>query len=155
MLMKQTNNGYSTYQNNSEFRLEERKFKKSFATETCLELPQKISLIREGVLVLKGALDTSTQAIIVRQALEEYSKPPNLSNLDAHYNMPSGGIWNQFKSNPYHLIEPRIFESPQPQIQTISNSKYDEYCDSKENKQLIIDPPTGKIFSIIYVRSKA
>jgi alkylated DNA repair protein alkB family protein 1 len=64
----------------------------------------------------------------VQEALTEWSQPPNLSNLDAHYQLPATGIWRMFVDNPAALVQPRIYQHSETHVH------------SKE--KLLIDPPT-------------
>lgn len=50
----------------------------------------------EGFCVIPNALDDVQQKYWITTALSSYMRPPNTTNLDAHYEIPSNGLWHSF-----------------------------------------------------------
>ena len=125
-----------TFTNTTAFRASERLFKRELDSSQLTDLNGP-SVIRQGntfqfkdfpgLLLLKNHLDLTVQKQLVKYALQDWSKAPNLSNLDAHYYLPKQGIWNAFVEDPKQMIEHRVYQDNSAQ-------RYDE--------ELVIDPPT-------------
>lgn len=49
-----------------------------------------------GLVILPGYLAPEYQRDLVRWCLSEHARPPNITNLDAHYVVPEEGIWSIF-----------------------------------------------------------
>lgn len=79
-----------------------------------------------GVHLLKNHLSIETQISLAEQCLTDWSKWPNLSSTDAHFLLPTEGIWNAFCTDPDRLIEPRTFDKHEPQV----------------GEAITVDPPT-------------
>jgi alkylated DNA repair protein alkB family protein 1 len=105
----------SVWQNQTAFRVMERKCKRKDEFEqgmlANLEDAKKIplqlfgkdkdALLFEsfpGFLVVKDAISQELQRDIIQEALENWAKPPNVSNLDLHFKLPQEGIWNSFSN---------------------------------------------------------
>lgn len=48
---------------------------------------------------MPGYLSPKLQRELVRWSLSEHARPPNITNLDAHYTVPDGGVWRTFLDN--------------------------------------------------------
>lgn len=145
-----------SYLNTSLFRVSERSFKRSFDLSQCkiegTEVMEKVWTFPgpPGVVLLKDCISVEIQAKLVQYALEDWSKAPNLSNLDAHFNVPLEGIWHQFGKDPASLVEPRTFQTLATQVVAYENDEEislteDAAGSTKENDNLTalkIDPPT-------------
>ncbi|ORZ00679.1 hypothetical protein BCR43DRAFT_435054 [Syncephalastrum racemosum] len=46
-----------------------------------------------GLIVIPNPFTPAAEREVVRACLSEYSKAPNMSNLDTHYAMPDEGLW--------------------------------------------------------------
>ena len=67
---------------------------------------------RLGLVILPSFLSAEKQRDLVRWSLSEHSRHPNETNLDIHYVLPKGGLWNAYlraRSDPEQnlLIQPR------------------------------------------------
>lgn len=51
----------------------------------------------EGFLFVSGAMNTSEQLYFLEKSFTEYPKNPNATNLDAHFSLPSEGLFSYFK----------------------------------------------------------
>jgi alkylated DNA repair protein alkB family protein 1 len=47
-----------------------------------------------GCCVIPAALDISQQKCWITRSIAQYMSPPNLTNLDAHFEVPSEGLWS-------------------------------------------------------------
>ncbi|KAI8906908.1 hypothetical protein EDD86DRAFT_192615 [Gorgonomyces haynaldii] len=107
------------YTNNTPFRQLERVFKKELSLEHFYNLDQAIELGPNsysfksvpGLILFKNLLSVEQQQFLVRKSLQEWTKPPNLSNLDAHFVIPPNGLWNTVLDQPDLLLEHRVFET--------------------------------------------
>jgi alkylated DNA repair protein alkB family protein 1 len=130
-----------SFQNKSAFRIAERTFKRAFDINKCkfynnnLNNHNNMIIIAPGLLLLRASINTQTQADIINLCLSRYAKPPNLTNLDAHFEMPIDGIFNTFCNSENLLIQPRQFQSS---TQTVYDQTHPE-------SKLLIDPPTDPI----------
>ncbi|KAJ3306621.1 hypothetical protein HDV03_004761 [Kappamyces sp. JEL0829] len=76
-----------------------------------------------GLWLVKDALSHEMQLQIAREALEQWAKPPNISNLDSHFQLSVEGIWNQYtawrqkKTDAAPLVKKRHF-APAPLPET-------------------------------------
>ncbi|KAH7343899.1 2OG-Fe(II) oxygenase superfamily-domain-containing protein [Rhizoctonia solani] len=50
-----------------------------------------------GLVLLPLFVSPSAQRSLVHQSLRSHAKSPNESNLDAHYQVPSNGLWNEWE----------------------------------------------------------
>jgi alkylated DNA repair protein alkB family protein 1 len=59
------------------------------------ETPQTAYTLRQvpGLVVLPQILSPRAQRSLIMHILRQEARPPNTSNLDAHYVMPEGGVW--------------------------------------------------------------
>ncbi|KAI8589122.1 2OG-Fe(II) oxygenase superfamily-domain-containing protein [Geranomyces variabilis] len=48
-----------------------------------------------GLLLLRGVFAPEAQVKAVQACLSEFAMHPNVTNLDTHYFMPAGGLWEQ------------------------------------------------------------
>ncbi|EIW84998.1 hypothetical protein CONPUDRAFT_117367 [Coniophora puteana RWD-64-598 SS2] len=60
-----------------------------------------------GLVVLPSFLSPQKQRALVRWALRDHARPPNETNLDTHYVLPSDGLWTAHLSPSHPLIDPR------------------------------------------------
>ncbi|KAF8326366.1 uncharacterized protein EI90DRAFT_2975875 [Cantharellus anzutake] len=49
-----------------------------------------------GLVLLPGFVSTEEQRSLIKSCLTNQAKQPNETNLDAHYTLPSQGLWNMF-----------------------------------------------------------
>lgn len=61
-----------------------------------------------GFYLIPAALNTNQQAYWIHRALSSYMNPPNLTNLNAHFEIPSDGLWKYINN---HL---KITRKPHP-----------------------------------------
>ncbi|KAG0056978.1 hypothetical protein BGZ83_002585 [Gryganskiella cystojenkinii] len=47
-----------------------------------------------GMIYIPAAFSPAAQRTLVKACLKEYSRHPNKSNLDTHYNVPDCGVWD-------------------------------------------------------------
>ncbi|CUA70280.1 Alpha-ketoglutarate-dependent dioxygenase alkB [Rhizoctonia solani] len=50
-----------------------------------------------GLVLLPSFISPSTQRSLVAQCLRTHARSPNESNLDAHYQVPQTGLWNEWE----------------------------------------------------------
>ncbi|KAG0373345.1 hypothetical protein BGX24_011829 [Mortierella sp. AD032] len=65
-----------------------------------------------GLIYIPAAFTPSAQRTLIKGCLKEYSRHPNKSNLDAHYKVPSSGLWDLHESvrlNKQTLDDPSVF----------------------------------------------
>lgn len=65
-----------------------------------------------GLIYIPAAFTPSAQRTLVKACLNRYSKHPNKSNLDTHYLVPDGGIWDLHEdvfSGKRSLDDPKVF----------------------------------------------
>ncbi|KAJ3312135.1 hypothetical protein HDV04_003389 [Boothiomyces sp. JEL0838] len=141
------------WQNTTEFRILERKVKrKGQFDESLLENLQDkpchtIQLFNRSIKVIAfdkfpglyyipDAIPVELQKSIVKEALEEWVRPPNVCNLDSHFHLNPNGIWNEYvawKNN--NQSEPKIkkrnFDTVQvDQYAPPSRNTTEENCDT-------------------------
>ncbi len=147
------------WENQTQFRILERKIKRKGPIDSGLleELPPPYATISlwgnekkvlkfeqfEGFYLIKNAIPPSIQKEMVELALTEWVRPPNVNNLDSHFELNSAGIWNEFvqwKSDSSNCSEPsikrRLFENVSPI----------RYGSNEEKKQAVVsvyDPKTN------------
>jgi alkylated DNA repair protein alkB family protein 1 len=120
------------FENQTPFRIMERKLKRNpldlglvfkEGQTTFLEFwgAEKTAISFEkypGLWLVKDAIPPQMQIQLVQEALTEWAKPPNVSNLDSHFHIPKNGIWNEFKlweSRSHELmVERRHFTHEEP-----------------------------------------
>jgi alkylated DNA repair protein alkB family protein 1 len=123
-----------SYANTCPFRVKERAFKRRFPCSCPKEAhlngcglepllistlidPQipsdKITLVRDniytfpdipGLYLLTCDLSIDLQKQLLREALNDYSNPPNKTNLDAHYHVQSG-LWKKYMEGSQEMLE--------------------------------------------------
>ncbi|KAI0031696.1 hypothetical protein K488DRAFT_51500 [Vararia minispora EC-137] len=59
-----------------------------------------------GLVLLPRFVTDDTQRELVRWALHDHARPPNVNNLDTHYVLPPEGLWNSYISSPDLVIHP-------------------------------------------------
>ena len=64
----------------------------SSLTQVCVTLKADL----QGLVLLPGYMDPSSQASLIKWCLEHHSRAPNETNLDTHYDIPSEGLWSVF-----------------------------------------------------------
>lgn len=166
--MSQNQAGVQNQPNSSEFRNAERLYKKTTFPEPEMEhVHMKANIYTfpriPGLILLKGHVPLLIQRSLVEMCLE-VCKEPNLTNLDAHFMLPSAGIWAAARDNPCQTINVRTFaQSQNNESEQVSNTKeldgtiesdtlqykmdrQPNFAQPKSNLQntskLIIDPPT-------------
>jgi alkylated DNA repair protein alkB homolog 1 len=165
------------YQNTTQFRILERTAKRKgpidhifLPLDTCpfvevelFDRTKKCYTIPDfpGFYIVKEAITVGTQRRLIRQALEQWTRPPNVSNLDSHWHLNPDGIWNQLvnwkhSNDPEEpIIKKRFFEqqvemysestnlepdTSQPSCKSGSEEKNAFIIDS--DTKLLIDKPT-------------
>ncbi|KAJ3269420.1 hypothetical protein HDV01_001418 [Terramyces sp. JEL0728] len=101
------------WQNTTEFRILERKVKrKGQFDESLLETLEdkqmhNLQLFNRavkavafekfpGLYYIPNAIPVEMQKSIVKEALEEWVRPPNVCNLDSHFHLNPNGVWNEY-----------------------------------------------------------
>ncbi|KAF6765151.1 hypothetical protein DFP72DRAFT_870249 [Ephemerocybe angulata] len=67
-----------------------------------------------GLVILPSYLNDEEQRELVRWSLEKQAREPNPTNLDIHYHLPDGGLWNAYidqKSTREETILPKALDS--------------------------------------------
>ncbi|KAF9069937.1 hypothetical protein BDP27DRAFT_1293353 [Rhodocollybia butyracea] len=64
-----------------------------------------------GLVLLPAFLSPEKQIELVKWSLVDHSKPPNETNLDIHYILPTEGIWNAHVRDGTTVVHPRPIES--------------------------------------------
>lgn len=99
----------------------------------------------DGLVLIKNAVPIEMQRQLVVSSLEEYSKPPNVSNLDSHFHLDPRGVWNQFvdsrKDRVEIMIKKRVFVKDDKMLEDGKTivSVYDPACG------IVIDSPVSSI----------
>ncbi|KNC97061.1 alkylated DNA repair protein AlkB [Spizellomyces punctatus DAOM BR117] len=66
-----------------------------FSVEPDTPLPPAYELVNvPGLVIIPNMFSPSAQRTIIKQCLKEYTRHPNVTNLDTHWKLPSAGIWN-------------------------------------------------------------
>jgi alkylated DNA repair protein alkB family protein 1 len=160
------------YQNTTEFRILERTAKRKgpidhifLSLEECPSL--EIHLFGStrvcykfdqfpGFYLVKNAIPAEMQKDIIKEALEEWVKPPNVSNLDSHWFLDAMGLWNHYvqwkhSDSEEPLIRKRVFSAstemyaePSTDVNIATNTCNDceNTGDSKESTVFTVDPDT-------------
>ncbi|KAK9765532.1 hypothetical protein K7432_006072 [Basidiobolus ranarum] len=99
-----------------------------------------------GLVVIPQAFSPSAQKNIIKSCLRDHAKHPNLSNLDAHYVVPDGGIWNLYEKEAKGEISP---EDPSYYVplkdMSDSEDKVGVYGDAPKETNLSVLPPSQLI----------
>ncbi|EIN08054.1 hypothetical protein PUNSTDRAFT_144502 [Punctularia strigosozonata HHB-11173 SS5] len=53
-----------------------------------------------GLVLLPSFISAPEQRNLVKWALRDHARHPNPTNLDAHYDMPTDGLWNTYLADP-------------------------------------------------------
>ncbi|KZV70655.1 hypothetical protein PENSPDRAFT_651390 [Peniophora sp. CONT] len=59
-----------------------------------------------GLVLLPNFVSESQQRDLVRWALHDHARSPNITNLDTHYAMPHDGLWKTSVESPDEVIQP-------------------------------------------------
>ncbi|OZJ06153.1 hypothetical protein BZG36_01040 [Bifiguratus adelaidae] len=59
-----------------------------------------------GLVVIPNPFTPDAQRTLIRECLCTWSRPPNTSNLDTHYKIPTQGIWNLFEREWNGTVSP-------------------------------------------------
>ena len=68
-------------------------------------------------MILPSFVSEGTQRDLIRWSLDEHARPPNETNLDAHYFLPPSGLWSTYLHSSEAIIQPRassLVTSPPP-----------------------------------------
>ena len=91
-----------------------------------------------GLFLMKNVLPKDLQKTIVKESLVEYARPPNLTNLDAHFVLPASGIWNEYSKHiPNQTLRRR----------DLNHSSIEKAELSDSAGSLVIDAPTDPMSS--------
>lgn len=88
----------------------------------------------EGLMVLPGALSTEEQRHWIHQAFSSFMLPPNLSNLDAHFEIPPSGLWCHYYQDP--TLTPPQSPSPSKSQPALNITRKDHPDDSAQTSAL-------------------
>ena len=161
------------WKNQTEFRIMERRCKRKGPFDSAIystletrkvginlwnrELEAELYDDHQGFFIIRNALPIEMQVELVENALQDWAKPPNTSNLDMHFKLNPMGIWNQYNELKRHgsvepIIEKRNFDSEQVNSSkghglTVAGGQNVEFCElSKENMskstEYIVDEET-------------
>lgn len=128
------------WKNQTEFRILERTMKRkgkvdqSLFESTDKAVSHMISLFESekealifagfpGMIYIKEAIPIEVQNKVIKLSLEEYTRPPNVSNLDMHFELDPIGIWNQFVISKDILVKKRHFVDSQEEYPNNEDSK--------------------------------
>ena len=142
--------------NKTAFRQHERIFKRALDKNT-IEMDEKMQVeVGSGVVVfpkfpglilMRKCIEPQLQQLIIENALKYWAKPPNLSNLDAHFVLPVEGLWNIDQQT---LIPPRQFHDSKMNsdidLYKIVGLETNDVKDDQEEKngiKFIIDSPNA------------
>jgi alkylated DNA repair protein alkB family protein 1 len=126
-----------------------------------------------GFILIKNGIPVDMQNQIIRLALEEWAKSPNISNLDSHFVLSTEGIWNDFVSSKSKempiYVEKRHFTPDvqsavidQPDIKMTESDGHEAFEKCKEECQnqsknvvsvhdtdlnIVIDKPTDSMLN--------
>ena len=157
------------FQNQTEFRILERKIKRKGpldfslvesledATSSTVDLFGSVVKAYsfkgfEGLFLLKNAIPKDMQLPIIKKVLQEWTMPPNISNLDSHFHLPNKGIWNEYinwkKDDIFGVEEPmmkkRFFEGVQPldliELKTLGDKGVNS-CEVKKERVISVYDP--------------
>jgi len=105
----------------------------------------------EGMIFIPNPFTEMAQRQLIHHCLHKYTQPPNLSNLDAHYDIPSDGVWNLYtkdcdrtdKVRAEGRVIRRNSESPKRQ-KTLSVSDGDKETSTKKPTENHTSPSMTK-----------
>ncbi|OBZ83272.1 Alpha-ketoglutarate-dependent dioxygenase alkB, partial [Choanephora cucurbitarum] len=88
-----------------------------------------------GLIIIPNAFSPKAQRQLVKQCLSIYPQPPNTSNLDTHYIIPSTGLWPLYKAQEEGVLTPNDpgFFVPKKEVQSETS---DTYVDSEEEEDV-------------------
>jgi alkylated DNA repair protein alkB homolog 1 len=75
-----------------------------------------------GLVLLPHFVSEDAQRKLAHWALRDHARPPNDTNLDTHYYMPSEGIWSAYLSDSERTIQPRASKLMDPMQPTPERS---------------------------------
>ncbi|KAI9197116.1 uncharacterized protein BJ171DRAFT_522715 [Polychytrium aggregatum] len=55
-----------------------------------------------GLVLIANPFTEESQRTLVRACLQDYAKPPNVTNLDTHYVLPESGLWSIYEDFVTH-----------------------------------------------------
>ncbi|KAI8375215.1 hypothetical protein BD560DRAFT_393067 [Blakeslea trispora] len=88
-----------------------------------------------GLIIIPNAFSPRAQRYLVKQCLSIYPQPPNTSNLDTHYHIPSTGLWPLYEAQEKGILTPADADffvlKKESQFETS-----DTYVDSEEEEEL-------------------
>lgn len=93
-------------------------------------------MLRAGLVYLPAFVSPSEQRTLVHWSLKEHAKPPNETNLDAHYDLPPQGLWNSYLESLE--LNDTDTESIHPKSSSASSS-----APSSGPRTLIANPPAS------------
>ncbi|KAH6580298.1 hypothetical protein BASA50_004316 [Batrachochytrium salamandrivorans] len=100
-----------------------------------------------GLFVIKRAIPPLLQRQLVRECLATHSRLPNLSNLDAHYNVPAEGLWSMYcrsrsTGHEEHLHPRCVAPEPEPSSHNPNATSTPTAIGSDATQAMMIDAPT-------------
>lgn len=103
-----------------------------------------------GLFLIRNAIPQQEQLQIIKSALEEWAKPPNVSNLDSHFHLPVNGIWNKYADwkvagGPEPIIQKRFFNVPDGVPMEASTCPAAKPCEMKKPIISVYDPESDLI----------
>ncbi|KAI9266101.1 hypothetical protein BY458DRAFT_437586 [Sporodiniella umbellata] len=90
-----------------------------------------------GLIIIPNAFTPQAQIHLIKQCLSVYPRPPNTSNLDTHYVIPSTGLWPLYEkenSGELTMKDPEFFVAKKR-----SQDVEEGYSDSETEKE-----PSGR-----------
>jgi alkylated DNA repair protein alkB family protein 1 len=98
-----------------------------------------------GLLVMKHALKIPFQMELIAACLGDYTRLPNVTNLDTHYHIPKEGLWAQFQKDPNLTLELRETQTGEKENTGDQDISLDTFKPSDLTESPVkIDPPTSQ-----------
>lgn len=85
-----------------------------------------------GLIVIPNAFSPEAQRRLIRRCIRDYARPPNTSNLDTHYVVPSSGLWELHEKQVRGECDPKYCIPKKSDKQKEQDKRCDD--DSVEQK---------------------
>ncbi|CAG8469313.1 7830_t:CDS:2 [Cetraspora pellucida] len=108
-----------------------------------------------GFIFIPNPFTPDAQKHVIKRCLKDFTKHPNISNLDTHYVLPKQGIWEIYEKVFYNILDENDEECFIPLKASSINKNNDvRYADDDEESGLMTDPPLESTKSTIINEKK-
>ncbi|CAG8450777.1 6123_t:CDS:2 [Cetraspora pellucida] len=94
-----------------------------------------------GFIFIPNPFTPDAQKHVIKRCLKDFTKHPNISNLDTHYVLPKQGIWELYEKVFNNILDENDKECFIPlKASSINKNNNVRYVDDDEDSILITDP---------------